>query len=245
MGIGTGKSKRSSQQRPRGLLSRPLDSLFLLLPLIVFYELACLLLEMPDLRAADHRVVAFHLLQVFFELFGTDFAWMPGLAVVIILLATHIVSRQPWRFRKRVVGLMYLEAVAWALPLIAVNHFTRMAAGGLPAPNWVGDMALCVGAGIYEELIFRLVLISFLVMIGSDLLRFSSDTTMVAAVFISAVVFALHHHPPLGAEPFSPVRFIFRCIAGVYLGGIFVFRGYGPAAGAHIAHNLLILTFAD
>ncbi len=245
MGIGAGKGKGSSKKQGRRLLARPLDSLFFLLPLIAFYEAACLLLDMPDPPGADHRVVAFHLLQGFFNLLGTVFAWMPGFAVVVILLATHLVSRQPWRFRRKAVGLMYFEAVAWALPLIAVNHFTRMAAGTLMASTWVGDAALCVGAGIYEELVFRLVLISLLVLIGADLLRFPQDATIVAAVFLSAIVFALHHHPPLGGEPFSAVRFVFRCIAGVYLGGIFVFRGYGPAAGAHIAHNLLILVFAD
>ena len=35
---------------------------------------------------------------------------------------------------------------------------------------------------------------------------------------------------------------MFRGLAGVYLGAIFIFRGYGPAAGAHIAYNLLIIT---
>jgi len=241
MGLGAKKSKSKSKGAPRGLLARPLDSLVFLLPLIVFYEVVCLLPGAPGWGAAGERVVAFQLLQVFFELFGATYVWLPGLAVVVILLATHLVSRQPWRVRGRSVGWMYVEAVGWAMPLIAVNHVTRMAAGYLPEYSWVSQAAISVGAGVYEELVFRLILISVLVVVGADLLRFSQDTTLVAAVFISAVLFALHHHPPFGGEPFGAARFVFRSMAGVYLGAIFVFRGYGPAAGAHLAHNLIVL----
>lgn len=236
------KPKKQSKHRPRGMLARPLDSLLFLLPLILFYEVACLLPHPPDGAAADDRVIAFHLLQGFFQLLGNQAAWMPGLAVVVVLTATHLVSRQPWRFRKKAVALMYVESVAWALPLIAVNHITQMAATRLEAQTWVANLALCVGSGIYEELVFRLVLISVLVIIGADLLRLPQDATLVASVLIAAVMFALHHHPPFGGDPFEGVRFTFRCLAGVFLGAIFVFRGYGPAAGAHIAHNLLIIT---
>ena len=238
------KKTSPTKPHPRGILARPLDSLFFLLPLILFYEAACLLPGSTGLANADNRVVAYHLLQGFFELFGSRTAWMPGLAVVVILAATHIVSRQPWQFRKKVVALMYLESVAWALPLIAVNHITQMAATRLPDPTWVANLALCVGSGIYEELVFRLVIISVLVIIGADLLRLPQDATLVAAVLVAAVMFALHHHPPFGDDPFDGIRFTFRCLAGAFLGAVFVFRGYGPAAGAHIAHNLLIITLA-
>jgi len=241
MGNGPTKAKAKSKRAERGLLARPLDSLFFLLPLIVFYEAVCLMPAASEWASSENRVVAFYLLQTFFEWFGTDFAWMPGLAVVAILLATHAVSREPWRFRGKAVALMYLEAVAWALPLFAMNHVTRMAAGYVSDYTWMSQAALCVGAGIYEELVFRLVLISVIVVIGADLLRFGQEATLVAAVFISAVLFALHHHPPFGGEPFEATRFTFRGIAGIYLGAIFVFRGYGPATGAHVAHNLIVL----
>ena len=77
-------------------------------------------------------------------------------------------------------------------------------------------------------------------MIGADLLRFNNSSTLVAAVMIAAGLFALHHHPPFGSEPFDAFRFTFRTLAGLYLGTIFVFRGYGLAAGAHIAYNLIV-----
>lgn len=218
----------------RRALAKPLDSLVFLLPFIIFYEAVVLL---GDIRAP--RVVAFDLMEQFFALFGTTGFWLPGLAVVIILLATHAAARLPWKIDKRAVGLMAVETIVWSLPLLAVSRYVQL----LSAQREVGlaDLGVCVGAGIYEELIFRLVLISLLVMIGSDLLRFSTSATLASAVLISAVLFALHHHPPFGGERFTAYKFSFRSLAGVYLGVIFVFRGYGPAAGTHIAYNLITI----
>jgi membrane protease YdiL (CAAX protease family) len=123
---------------------------------------------------------------------------------------------------------------------------TRMNGEGVGGvgSRWLEDLALCVGAGIYEELVFRLALISLLVIVGSDVLRFSEGATLVGAVLVAAFVFSLHHHPPFGSDPFDASRFVFRALAGVYLGAIFVYRGYGPAAGTHIAHNVLVLALA-
>ncbi|MEE9297118.1 MAG: CPBP family glutamic-type intramembrane protease [Phycisphaerae bacterium] len=212
-----------------------------LLPLIIFYEVASLFIDPGGMAAARDRVIAFRLLQIFFELFGVTGVLLPGFAVIAILLATHVASRQRWRVNTHGVAFMYIESLLWALPLVALNQFTNIAAADAPAQTWVANVALCVGAGIYEELVFRLALIGLIVIVGVDILRFPQSSTLIAAVLIAAGLFALHHHPPFGGEPFDVFRFTFRSLAGVYLGAIFVVRGYGPAAGAHIGYNLLVI----
>ena len=228
---------------PRPGLARPLEALAFLLPLIAFSELAALFLSSPAASPQQDRVVAFHLLRVFFQLFGSTAVLLPALAVVAILLATHVASRQPWRIRKSAVAVMYVESLALAVPLILVHRWARLTGAGL-ATDWLGEAALGTGAGIYEELVFRLILISVIVMIGSDLLGRPTAYVLPAAVFVSALLFAAHHHPPLGGDPFDAGRFLFRTLAGLYLGTIFVVRGYGPAAGAHAAYNLIVLSQA-
>ncbi|HRX83931.1 MAG TPA: CPBP family intramembrane metalloprotease [Phycisphaerae bacterium] len=223
-------------------LSQPLETLVFLLPFILLYQLGCMLLHTAPGQVAQERIVAFHLLQVFFELFGTTGVWMPGLAVVVILLCTQVASRRPWRVRKRTVGFMYAEAGLLAVPLIALNHVLRIAPLHTGAGGDVATEAILgIGAGVYEELVFRLVLISALVMLASDFLNMPAKATTVVAVIISALAFAAHHHPPLGSEPFEATAFTFRACAGLYLGALFVYRGYGPAAGTHAAYNLLIV----
>ncbi len=212
------------------------------MPLIAVYEVGGWVLRMTSPEAAQDSVVAFHLLQLFFRMFGSTCAWMPGLAVVVILLCTHIASRQPWRISGRSVGLMYVEALALAVPLLAFNYVMQIAplASGSDS-SLLTDAVLGIGAGVYEELVFRLMLISILVMLGTDFLHLPSQVTTVAAVILSALAFSAHHHPPLGGEPFSADTFMFRSVAGLYLGGLFVVRGYGPAAGVHAAYNLLVM----
>jgi len=224
------------------MLARPLDSLFFLLPLILFYEVATIFLRASAIDGTGERVVVLQFIQTVFEMLGTSGASWAGLVVVVVLMAMHIVSGQPWRFRGGVVAFMYLESAAWALALIAMSYVTQMSATRFADQTILANMALCVGAGIYEELIFRLVMISGLVIVGADILRFGQASTLTAAVLTSAVAFAIHHHPPFGSDPFDAFRFVFRFGAGVYLGVIFVFRGYGPAAGAHIAYNVLIVS---
>jgi hypothetical protein len=225
-----------TKKRSRGVLARPLDALVFLLPLIIFYEVASL--------QRENRVIAFDLLKKSFELFGHAGVWMPGIVVVVILLATHAASREPWTIHWRRVAWMYAEALLFAVPLLALNRSLSMTAGSFEEAGTYHQLAMGIGAGIYEELVFRLILISLIVMLGVDLLRIESPLVTFLAIAFSSLAFAAHHHQPIGLEPFDAVSFVFRTVAGVYLAAIFWYRGYGPAAGCHAAYNVALSLLA-
>lgn len=225
-------SAPSKPKRTPGFLARPLEALIFLLPLLAFYEYISL--------TRHERVIAFDLLQRFFELFGQAGYWLPGLLVVVVLLTTHIASGQPWTVRLDRVGWMYVESVVLAAPLLVLNWVMPSLAAGEPGNGLVDRLAMGIGAGIYEELVFRLILISLIMMVGVDLMRFSRSGVAIVAVILSSVAFAAHHHRPIGLEPFDLTRLVFRTAAGAYLAGVFWFRGYGPAAGAHAAYNTVL-----
>lgn len=222
-----------SLQVDRGILARPLDALAFLLPLIVFYEVV-------SLAHGQDRVIAFDLLRRFFELFGHFGIWAPGLGVVGILLATHSVSGEKWKIHWRTVGRMYIEACLLAIPLLSLNWVAPLTSANGAGFTMLDRLAMGVGAGIYEELVFRLVMISVIVMLGADLLKFDRSSVAIAAIVISSLAFAAHHHQPIGFEPFHMNAFTFRTIAGAYLAAIFWLRGYGPAAGCHAAYNVVL-----
>lgn len=236
--MGGSQQKKKSTGAARGLLARPLDALVFLLPFLVFYEIVSITRQ-PD------RVIAFDLLRRFLELFGHAGMWAPGLGVAAILLATQIVSGEPWTVRWRRVALMYPEALAMAIPLLALNWAVPLTAGALPTSQLFDQVAMGIGAGIYEELLFRLVIISFIVIIGADLLRLDRAGVAVTAVLLSSLAFAAHHHQPIGVEPFDLTLFGFRTIAGMYLAVIFWYRGYGSAAGCHAAYNIALACLGD
>ncbi len=105
-----------------------------------------------------------------------------------------------------------------------------------------------IGAGIYEEFIFRLLMIILLMILFQDLLGIPKVTAIVLSVLISAALFSLHHHVFFvnGAlqhgDPFSATRFMFRFLAGVYFAGLFAVRGFGIAAGTHAWYDIVAAT---
>lgn len=226
-------TKPKTRVARRGTLARPLDALVFLLPLILFYEMTSL--------ARNDRVISFEFLFRFLQLFGQVGFWAPGLAVIVILLATHAASGDRWAIHWSRVGFMYIESLALSVPLLLLSWSVPLAAGS--APGLVHRLALGIGAGVYEELVFRLIVISVMVILAADVMRLDRAGVAVAAVLLSSLAFAAHHHPPIGVEPFRIVPFLFRTLAGVYLAVIFWFRGYGPAAGCHAAYNLDLVLF--
>jgi len=102
-----------------------------------------------------------------------------------------------------------------------------------------------IGAGIYEEFVFRLILISLLMLLLQDVLKFSYRTSIILAVFIAAVLFSAHHHffflngALLTGEAFSWPAFLFRTAAGLYFAAVFAIRGFGVTAGTHAFHNII------
>ena len=111
-----------------------------------------------------------------------------------------------------------------------------------------------LGAGVYEEFIFRLVIVSLVMLIGVDLIELPKEPVAVAGVIVAAVVFSLYHlsgpeiyglfhrsFPGMSAPVAFPWKeFVFRTLAGLYLGGLFVFRGIGIAVDAHAFYNIYV-----
>jgi hypothetical protein len=127
---------------------------------------------------------------------------------------------------------------------------------GLGAPESAGDLAAGaghllvdivtgIGAGIYEELVFRLILICLLMLLFQDLLGMPRMRSVIFSVLISAALFSAHHHiffvnGSFGVgEVFTVAKFIFRTLAGVYFAILFAIRGFGITAGTHAFYNII------
>lgn len=102
-----------------------------------------------------------------------------------------------------------------------------------------------IGAGIYEELIFRLILICVLMVIFQDIIRMGHTNAIVLSVMISAALFSAHHHidfltgRPNVTDPFDITEFAFRTIAGIYFAILYAIRGFGITVGTHAFYNII------
>ena len=96
-----------------------------------------------------------------------------------------------------------------------------------------------VGAGVYEETLFRLMLVPIF-FATLRLLQMPQVLASSWAVTASALLFALAHHAGSPGRAVHLVRFIFRWMAGVFFAWVFVLRGFGIAVGTHTAYDILV-----
>jgi len=109
-----------------------------------------------------------------------------------------------------------------------------------PAPVGIGlgsQLVLSLGAGIYEELLFRVLLVSGLLALGMRL-GWKRPAAVSVAVVLAALIFsAFHYVGPLG-DTFTLASFTFRAVAGLILSGLYVARGFGIAAWSHALYDV-------
>jgi hypothetical protein len=99
------------------------------------------------------------------------------------------------------------------------------------------QLVVSLGAGIYEELVFRVLLVSGLLALG---LRFGwkQPVAVGVAVVASALIFSAFHYVGPYGDPFTTPSFTFRAIAGLLLSALYVFRGFGVAAWTHALYDV-------
>lgn len=114
-----------------------------------------------------------------------------------------------------------------------------------PSRSLLANIVTGIGAGIYEELVFRLILICVLMLLFQDALGLTHRNSIVLSVLISAALFSAHHHITLldgqigQAADFDWAKFGFRTIAGIYFAGLFAIRGFGITAGTHAFYDII------
>lgn len=231
--------------------SRPLTMLVFLLPLVIAYEVGSLLFLAGD-HTASEGILARRLLSQVFELFGATVGLiLPGLLLITVLGLQHILRRDPWKIRLGVLPVMVVESLVLTAPLLVLalaigptGDALTPAAGagpGLLELPWTTRLTIAIGAGVYEELVFRLVLITLIHLIAVDLLRRRDRTGRILAVLLSAIAFTVYHDLGGPAGGIDIRRAAFFLAAGVYFGVLFLWRGLGMPVAVHVVYDVLVL----
>ena len=221
---------------------KPLPCLVFVLPMLVVYEAGVLALGGP---AGVHRAGADAWMRGALATLGLTDRWFPPLALVVALLAWQAAGRRDWRFRPATLLGMALECPILAVALIGLSRLVDLGLARLDGPSVLasggdaGSLLGYLGAGIYEEALFRLALIPALF---AALRLIQAPTVMAgtAAVTGSALLFSLAHHAGAPGEAFTWFAFIFRWVAGVFFAWVFLARGFGVAVGTHAAYDLMV-----
>jgi membrane protease YdiL (CAAX protease family) len=249
-------SKRSHKSTPTTLtgssyfdLSKePLYILIFLLPLVVYYE-AALYISQTNIDGANIQIKAHYLLERFFESFdlpATQGLGFGGIIIILIFLVWHLIIANRWAIDWKVIVFMAIESIILAIPLLIFGTFL----GGLVVATEGSSfellltserLAVSIGAGLYEELVFRMIIIGFVHTIVCNIFKQSDRAGLIAGVVFSSVLFALYHVQP-NAIPQPEFSLFFLLGAGAYLGFLFVTRGFGIAAATHAAYDVVAIT---
>jgi membrane protease YdiL (CAAX protease family) len=224
----------------------PWPCLLFLLPLLAAYELGVHHLGGAQPDALRNGADSW-LRQGFVALGLPQHYWPPALLLAVLGVWNYVRRDNRPGDLVSVLSGMGLESIGFALGLWGISRglgplvdYLGLELNAGPSANpALGQFVTFLGAGIYEELLFRLLLFSGLL----ALLRragTSSAWGVVVAALLSATIFSAAHHLGPHGESFDGYNFLFRSIAGLYFAALYQFRGFGIAVGAHACYDVIV-----
>lgn len=245
-------------------LSRaPRYSLLFALPLLALYE------ALAALLATDGGPQVRNGAEAWLIRLSSLVAGSRGGLVVIAVVVVGCVALAGWDMRRhrgrlqpRIFGLMLAESAVLAVlcgvivgtatahllgaagvRLAVVSEVVQGAAPAVaPSPfGWPTRLMLSLGAGLFEELVFRVMLVGSLAYALRRALHARPAVAGAVAAVVGALVFSfVHYLGPLG-DTFSIASFTFRALAGLFFSVLFVTRGFGIAAWTHALYDVMVL----
>lgn len=241
-----------------GLTAKPLHVLVFVLPLIILYELGSWRYLTGPHGAIVENIRAHSLMLAFFQDLGVVGRFVPAILMVTVLVVWHIFNRDRLRLKPLYVAGMAAESLLWTVPLLVIVALVHVAIGGpvAPPPVVASDPAgagsiwalsrearitISIGAGLYEELLFRMIGLVLLHAIFVDLMRVKDALGTTLAVLISALAFAFYHDVTDASGQVLWSKSFALFVAGAYFGLIYVLRGFGIVVGVHALYDVFVL----
>jgi len=232
---------------------QPRYSLLFALPLLLLYEV--LAVTLSETAASGIRNGADVLLKTLFIMLGGKWGVML-FGVVLFGWAAALVLRDfklhPGKLSGKYVGLMLLESVLYAALFGSlVSNLTALLLQGPLAIGQTGtfenfsfgtQLVVSLGAGLYEELLFRVLLVTGLLALGKWA-GLGATPNIAVAVVASALIFSAFHYVGPFGDPLTLPSFTFRAIAGLLLSGLYVARGFGIVAWTHALYDVSLASF--
>ena len=234
----------------------PLACLIFLAPLLLIYEAG--VLWFGGDQPLSVRNGADYWLRSGLMSIGLEAFLLPGL-IIGGLLIWHRYGDYPWRISRETLVGMFAESMILAVCLLFVAQLQDMAFQcwfpsdvsiretspgqrpllAIPA-NFGGRMISYLGAGVYEEVMFRLMLLPAAMVLLQRVFKMKVGWSAFLAVFLTSLFFSVAHYLGSAGEAFSLFSFTFRMTAGCFFATVFLFRGFGITVGCHALYDLMV-----
>jgi len=235
----------------------PRYSLTFALPLLVAYEV--LASSLSGSEFAGVRNGADVLLKSLFVALGGRFG-LVFFGALLVVAGSYLAwrNRGAGRLKGGVLAAMAAESALYAVCFgVVTGTLTRLVLPGLAlvgdTPNlllqfgrWAlpTQLMISLGAGIYEELLFRVLLVSGLAWLARAAFARSRTVANVFAVIVGALIFSAFHYIGPYGDRLELGSFTFRAIAGLLFSGLYVLRGFGITAWTHALYDVLLVVGA-
>jgi len=234
----------------------PRYSVVFALPLLLAYEALAAALAGPRSASQVRNGADVLLKEAFIAVAGRNgpLIFIAAVIGIGIWFVARDIKRSGQGVRPVVFGAMLAESIALAaifgivigtitMKLLGSLHMLAIAGPGGPiaSMSWVTRLMLSLGAGLYEELLFRVLLVSALAAGARTLFGFGTKGAGVFATLVGAFIFsAFHYIGPFG-DPFRLTSFTFRAISGVAFSALYLLRGFGITAWTHSLYDAFLL----
>jgi hypothetical protein len=139
-----------------------------------------------------------------------------------------------------VFGLVASTLTGLLVPVISIAERVAVPLGPPAQSSLATQVMISLGAGIYEELLFRVILVSGLAWLGRRVFGWSVTAASLFAVGAGALIFsAFHYVGPYGDRLTLP-SFAFRTVAGLLFSSLYLLRGFGITAWTHALYDVFL-----
>ena len=163
-------------------------------------------------------------------------------AALILGIVAYRLKRDLWK-RALLLGPVVAESAAYALVMgtiiIAIIEEVHLLGPTGASQGFIDRTVVSAGAGLHEELVFRLALVPLLVLLLHRGLAMPMAMAIVVAIVGSSVLFALAHH--LSGEPIEGYAIVYRTLAGCIFATLLITRGFAVAAWTHASYDFYVL----
>ena len=212
------------------------------LPLLVIYEILIVLSQSPYWGIRNAADVWIRTFLMAFDLQAQHLTFvLIGISLALIPIAKS--RAQGIKLKANYFALMFAESLAFSLVLgVVLQSILRMSglSSGGPGSGLMQNLALSVGAGLFEEIIFRVLLLNLLFLLLSPLFK-KKIVSAVVAVLLASFLFSLSHYVGTMADTWQLYSFVFRWAAGLLFTVLYFIRGFAITAYTHALYDIWVL----
>ena len=212
------------------------------LPLLVIYEILIVISQSPYWGIRNAADVWIRTFLMAFDLQAQHITFvLIGISLALIPIAKSRAGGI--KLKANYFALMLAESLAFSMVLgILLQSILRL--GGLssggPGSGFIQNLALSIGAGLFEEIIFRVILLNLLFWLLLPLFKKKLVATVVS-VLLASFLFSLSHYVGSMADTWQLYSFIFRWSAGLLFTVLYFVRGFAITAYTHALYDIWVL----